>query len=103
MVKKIVILRGRPTSGKSTAFANLKKKKVLKKNWILIDHPSVKKKLGKNGGKARLHELIKEAMLTGKNILTEETSRKTLNKFIGYYIRKHKYRKMVKKMRHKNK
>ena len=51
--------------------------------------------LGREKGKEKLHELIKECMAEGKNILTEETSRKTLNKYIGYYIRKYGYKIIV--------
>ena len=93
-MKKIAILRGRPTSGKSTAFHNLKKIKEME-GWIFIDHPAIKKRLGKEKAKEKLHELIKEAMKTGKNIITEESSRKTLNKYLRKEIKKCKYRIIV--------
>jgi len=93
-VKKLVILRGKPASGKSTVFRSLKKKRIMK-DWIMIDHPLMKKKLGKQLAKEKFHNLIKESMETGKNIIGEETSRKTLNKLIGYYIRKHRYKVIV--------
>jgi len=91
---KIVIFRGRPTSGKTTALRTLKKKKAMKE-WIIIDHSEIKSRFGKKRGKLKLFELIKEAMMTGKNILTEETSRKTLNKHIGKDIKKYKYKILV--------
>jgi tRNA uridine 5-carbamoylmethylation protein Kti12 len=88
---KIIVLRGRPTSGKTTALRTLIKRKELK-NWIIIDHSKIKGEFGKEEGKKRLYELIKKSMLSRKNILTEETSRKTLNKYLRYYIKKYKYK-----------
>ena len=94
MSPKLVILRGRPTSGKTTALRTLKKRKELK-DWNIIDHSEIKSKIGKEAGKEKLHELLKESMQKSKNILTEETSRKTLNKYLGNLIRKCKYKIMV--------
>jgi len=91
MKPKLVILRGRPTAGKSTALRALKKKRIMK-DWAIIDSSTIKGKLGKKFG---MHELIKESMGTGKNILVDETSRKTLNKYLGYYLRKYRYKIIV--------
>jgi len=89
-MKKLILLSGRPASGKSTAFKTLKKHKKLN-NWIIVDHPLIKKEYGKEEGKIKLNEALKEAMKTGKNILTEETSRKSLNKYLSYHLRKYNY------------
>jgi len=71
-MKKLVILRGKPTSGKSTAFSNIRKKQVMK-DWIFIDHPLIKRDLGREGGKLKLYELIKE----GKRVEKGEKKNKT--------------------------
>ena len=93
-MKLLVILRGRPTSGKTTALRTLKNKKDMK-DWIFIDHSAIKTLLGKEKGKKKLHELLKKALLTGKNILTEETSRETLKKYIGKELKESKYKIIV--------
>ena len=88
---KLVILRGRPTSGKTTTLRVLKKRKELE-SWEIVDHSKIKESLGKEKGKEKLHEILKELIKSRKNILTEETSRKTLNKYLGYYLRKYNYK-----------
>lgn len=88
---KLVILRGRPASGKSTAWHALKKKRDLK-SWKFIDHVSLKNKLGKEPGKQALMSELKEAMREKQNILIEEMSEKTLKKYIGYYLKKFNYK-----------
>ena len=84
---KIVILRGRPTSGKTTALRILQKRKEMK-DWIVIDSSRIDSPLGKKFG---MHELLKDAMKTGKDILVDETSKSTLRKYIYYHIKKHNY------------
>ncbi|MBT4258188.1 hypothetical protein HOD88_03345 [archaeon] len=99
MKPKIVILRGRPTSGKSTAFHTLKKRKELK-NWIFVDFCNIKETLGetlndsdrKKYGKKFLFAILKEALKTGKNILMEEMSEKSLRKSINYSLKKYNYK-----------
>lgn len=96
---KFVILRGKPTSGKLTAFRNLKKKKEMK-NWIFIDHPRVKRmvenlKDHREVSKKLLFGMVKEAIKTKKNIIMEETSRSTLKKYTGNYINKYKYKVII--------
>jgi predicted kinase len=96
---KFVILRGKPTSGKSTAFRNLKKKKEMK-DWIFIDHPIIKRmvenlKDHKEVSKKLLFGMVKKAIKTKKNIIMEETSRSTLKKYTGNYIKKYNYKVIV--------
>jgi len=87
---KLVILRGRPTSGKTTAYASLKKKKEMK-NWVFIDHIFLKKMLGKEFGKKGLFALLKIVMPTRKNIVIEEMSREAVGKYLNSFIKKYKY------------
>jgi tRNA uridine 5-carbamoylmethylation protein Kti12 len=90
MKPRLVILRGRPTSGKSTAWHTLKKKRAMK-NWNFIDNASLKNKLGKEPGKVALMEQLKIATRNKENILIEEMSEKTLKKYIRYYIKRYNY------------
>jgi len=90
-MEKLVILRGKPTAGKSTAYANLRKRKEMK-NWLFVDHGNLKKHLGKELGKKALFATLKSLMPTKKNIIIEEMSEKTLKKHINYYLRKYKYK-----------
>ena len=91
---KLVILRGRPTSGKSTAYANLQKKKEMK-DWLFVDHANLKEKLGKELGKKSLFAVLKVVMSTKKNIIIEEMSEETIRKYVGSYIKKYNYRVVV--------
>jgi predicted kinase len=94
MKPKLVILRGKPTSGKSTAFQSLKGKKKFKE-WVLIDHPALKRWFehikDKELRKKALFAVLKEAMKEKKNILLEEMSEKTIKKYINYHIKKYNY------------
>jgi predicted kinase len=87
---KIVILRGKPTSGKSTAWHNLKKRKEMG-DWLFVDHGTLKKNLGKELGKKSLFAVLKTVMPTKKNIIIEESSEKTLKKYISRQIKKYNY------------
>lgn len=78
---KLVILRGKNAAGKTTAFRTLMKRKEMK-NWIFVDATAIKQKLGKGKGKVKMHVDIKRVLETGKNIMTEETSIKTVKKYI---------------------
>jgi predicted kinase len=90
MKPKLVILRGRPTSGKSTAFANLRKNKKMK-DWVFIDHCLFKDKLGKEPGKKKLFSELKKEMPSKKNILIEEMSRESIMKGAGKEVKKYDY------------
>lgn len=90
-MKRLIILRGKPTAGKSTAFANLRKNKKMKE-IIFIDHPELKKAFGKDEAKKKLFAEIVDAMETGKDILTEEMSEETLMKNIGKEIKENSYK-----------
>ncbi len=98
---KFVVLRGRPTSGKSTAFDNLKKKKELS-GWVFIDHPKIKSMFNgleedvkKSLQKKALFGLIKEVLKSKRNIIMEETSRETLKKNVGNFLKKYDYKVIV--------
>ena len=62
-----MILTGRPTSGKSTAYANLRKKGRMK-DFVFIDHAGMKEKLGKDGGKKKLFEELKVIAKAGMKL-----------------------------------
>jgi tRNA uridine 5-carbamoylmethylation protein Kti12 len=91
---KMVILRGRPTSGKSTAYANLQKKNEMK-DWLFVDHANLKEKLGRELGKKSLFSVLKTVMPSKKNIIIEEMSEETVRKHIGSYIKKYNYKIVV--------
>jgi len=74
---RLVILRGKPTSGKSTAYANLRKSKFMK-DWLFVDHCAFKTELGKDEGKKKLFSELRKVMLSEKNIIIEEMSMKLL-------------------------
>ena len=87
---KLVILRGRPTSGKSTAYANLQKRKEMK-DWLFVDHCALKSDLGKELGKKSLFAVLKAVMPSKKNIIIEEMSEETARKYIDKDIKKYDY------------
>jgi predicted kinase len=96
-MSKIVLLRGKPTSGKSTAFANIKASGKLK-NWVLIDFPKIKDMFSEKDRELRklaLFSMLKEVMKKNKNILLEEMSRETIMKYIGKYVKKYNYKIIV--------
>jgi len=88
---KLVILRGKPTAGKSTAYANLQKKKEMK-DWLFVDHANLKSRLGRELGKKALFAVLKTVMPSKKDILVEETSEETLRKYIAAAIKKYNYK-----------
>ena len=87
---KLVILRGRPTSGKSTAFHNIKKRKEMKE-WLFVDHANLKTNLGKELGKKSLFAVLKAVMPSKKSIIIEEMSEETLRKYINNPIKMNNY------------
>jgi len=91
---KLVILRGSPTSGKSTAYANLRKSKIMK-YWLFVDHCAMKDWLGKDIGKKALFAVLKIALPTKRNIIIEEMSEKTVRKHINSYIKQYAYKLIV--------
>lgn len=91
---KLVILRGKPTAGKSTAYASLKKKKEMK-DWLFVDHCSLKDGLGKEFGKKSLFAILKVVMPSKKDIIIEEMSRESVNEYIGKEIKKYGYKIIV--------
>jgi predicted kinase len=88
---KLVILRGKQTSGKSTAWHTLKKNEKMK-NWLFVDHTHLKTTLGKELGKHSLFAVLKTVMPSKQDIIIEEMSEKTLKKYINYYIKKYNYK-----------
>jgi predicted kinase len=90
----LVILRGKPAAGKSTAYANLRKKKAMK-NWLFVDHCKLKEDLGKELGKESLFAVLKTVMPSKKNIIIEEMSEKTVMKHLGKEVKKHNYKIIV--------
>lgn len=93
----IAVLRGKPTSGKSTAFHTLKKNKKMK-TWIFVDHCAIKDMLEnlpdeerKKLGKQILFFTMNKIMPLKKNILVEEISREAILKNLKKEIRKYKY------------
>ncbi len=97
MKHRLVLLRGKPTSGKSTAWHTLQKKKKLN-DWVFVDNASIKdmynnlpdeerKKLSKES----LFGILKIVIKTRRNILIEEMSETTLMRYIGKWIKKYKY------------
>ena len=97
---KLVILRGRPTSGKSTALANLRKKKEMK-NWVIFDFSKHKGnfdnfgKEGKEFAKITLAAILKSLLKTKKNIIFDEMSRKSIMRYVGKEIKKYNYKIIV--------
>jgi predicted kinase len=87
---KLVIFRGKPTSGKSTAYGSLRKNKLMK-DWIFVDHVALKESMGKELGKKSLFAVLKVVMPTKKNIIIEEMSSDTVRRNISSVIKKYNY------------
>jgi hypothetical protein len=92
---KIVFLKGGATTGKSTAFKNLKKKKGMEE-WVFLDHPELKSwferiKDFKEIRKEALFATMKPIMKSRKNIILEEMSGKTTKKYLKSFIKKYNY------------
>ena len=101
MTLRIVLLRGKPTAGKSTAFHNLLSDKRMD-NWVFIDHPGIKNifhefenETKKRFGKHTLFYAIKQLLPLKKDIILEEMSRETLMSNLGKEIKKYKYKIIV--------
>lgn len=94
---RIIILRGKPTSGKSTAFRTLREDARMK-NFIFVDFPSMKERFNdlpndkrKIIGKELLFYTLENILASQKDIILEEMSRDTLYKNLGRIIKKYKY------------
>jgi len=95
---KIVMLRGPMATGKSTAYATLKKHPKMK-NWAFVDFPAIKRMFENLGdtnrrkyGKKAYIATLKEVMKTKRNIITEEFWEEGLKKPLRYYLKKYNYR-----------
>jgi hypothetical protein len=95
---KIVFLKGGGTTGKSTAFGNLRKlrKEGKMKGWVFINHPELKNWFAYLDDKRQLQKvslfaLVKQVMKTKKNIIIEEMSAKTARKYLKNQIQKYNY------------
>ena len=88
---RLVILRGKPTAGKSTAWHNLKKRKAMK-DWLFVDHTNLKTNLGRELGKESLFAVLKVVMSSKKDIIIEEMSEETLRKYTDKEIKKYGYK-----------
>src|SRR3989338_828633 len=106
MSKKIVILRGKNASGKTTAFNNLKnyyhKDKNLFKNWIFVDNGAIKGMFTnlddqnwRDYSKKIFLDVLKTILPLKRNILIEETYNEMLNRNFNKEIKKYNYQIMT--------
>jgi predicted kinase len=98
---RLIILRGKPTAGKTTAFHNLEKDKRMK-NITFIDFSAIKNKFSKlpdeerrTRGKETLFKILKELIPSKKDILIEEMSKETIEKYLEKEIKKYHYKIIV--------
>ncbi len=94
MKPRLIILRGKPAAGKSTAYATLRKHKKMK-DFVFVDHCAFKTELGKEGGKKKLFSELKKVMPSGKDILIEEMSKQSIMKNISKEVKKYNYKFVV--------
>ena len=87
----LVLLKGKPTAGKSTAFRSLRYDARIKKDFIFVDHENLKSVMGKEEGKMALFDILRTIMKNRPNIMTEEMSGKTIMKYLGKEIKKYDY------------
>ena len=90
MKPRLVILRGKPAAGKSTAYAALRKHKKMK-DWVFVDHCAFKTDLGKEGGKKKLFSELKKVVPSKKDIIIEEMSKESVMKGVGKEAKKYNY------------
>jgi len=95
---KLILLKGKPTAGKSTAWHSLREDKRMK-DWVFIDVAKMKGQFNNLGdetrkklGKKLLFYTLKQVMPLKKNIIIEEMSEKTLRKYINPVIKKYSYK-----------
>jgi len=91
---KLVILRGKPAAGKSTAYGTLRKKKAMK-DWLFVDHCKLKEDLGKELGKKSLFAVLKAVIPSKKNIVIEEMSKKSIMESLKKEVKKYGYKIIV--------
>ncbi len=98
---RLIILRGKPTAGKTTAFHNLEKDEIMK-DFIFIDFSSIKNKFKnfpdkerRKLGKEFLFKKLKEIMPSKKDILIEEMSKETIKKYLKNEIKRYNYKIIV--------
>lgn len=92
---RLVILTGKPISGKSTTFHNIRKLRALSK-WIFIDHHEIEREVEDvEGTKQKFFFELGKAMGTGRNIITEDTTRGELMIYLGEAIEKLKYKVII--------
>lgn len=96
-IRKLVLLKGKIATGKTTALHTLRKCKEMK-NWVIIDFSALKHQFAHLGnekrreyGKKSLYAILKILMEEKLNILLDEMSEKTLKENINYYIKKYNY------------
>ncbi len=92
---KFVILRGLPSSGKSTALNHLKVLPAMKE-WIIIHRSELKNWFHRLEDKKEiadiaLFSMLKEVLDHKKDIIIDETSRDQVMRYIGNKITKNKY------------
>lgn len=96
MGKQIIVIRGFMAVGKTTALYNLKSNKMLK-DWLFVDFEAIRKMFNNNKetmiaySESSFYAVLKELMKTGKNIITQETSKEFLLENIGAEIKKYGY------------
>jgi len=97
-MQKVVILRGAPATGKTTALHNLRKRKEMK-NWVVIDFQQLKKQFEHLGeekrrlyGKQALFSTLKILMSQKLNILFDEMYGGAIKRELKYYLKKYNYK-----------
>src|SRR3989344_5848613 len=101
--QKIIILRGKNASGKTSTFYSLRdysfKDKKMFKNWIFIDNNSIKRMFSnlnnpnwKDISKEILIYILEKVLPLKKDIMIEETSKEMLNKYLGNKLNKYNYK-----------
>lgn len=97
MSLRLVLLKGKVASGKTTAPHSLRKKKEMEE-WIILDFSEIKNQFAYLGDEKRreygtesLFAILKVFMAKKKNILVDEMSEGSLKKGISSHIKKYKY------------
>lgn len=93
-MNRLIIFRGKPTAGKSTAYATLRNREEMQ-DFVFVDHCAFKKELGKDKGKIKLFEELKKVLPSGRDIIIEEMSEESIRKVIDSELKKYGYRIIV--------
>jgi len=92
---RLVILTGKPISGKSTTYHNIRKLRALNK-WIFIDHHEIEREVeDKEGTKQKFFFELWKALDTKRNIITEDTTRDQLMMYAGKLIQEYNYKVII--------